>query len=91
MEPIQTENEKILQLLEENHKMLRALYRKFFWQKVWSWCKFAILAIGIIWSYFKILPVINKINAMYSSTQNAKNYTGDKWDELKKSVQNLGK
>ncbi len=91
MEPIQTENQKIIQLLEENHRMLKALYRKFFWQKVWSWFKFVILAIGVVWTYWQIRPVIKQVNSIYTGTQNAQNYTGNKWEELKNSVKNLGK
>lgn len=57
---------EILELVEENHRMLRKLYRSYWWQKVWSFIYWAVIIALVFGAYYYIQPYIEQLGVVYT-------------------------
>jgi Sec-independent protein secretion pathway component TatC len=75
MDPLEHEDIKaILALTQENNQMLHKIRRDAAWGKFWSIIKVIIFIAPFIYAYYYLSPYIEKVNSMYQSTENVKNF-----------------
>lgn len=82
----QPELKEILEIARDNQRMIKVLYRKLYWQRIWSWVKLVLIAVVLLWAYWQIRPVLNKIDSIYESSKSVENYSKSKLDELKELI-----
>ncbi|MCC7004311.1 hypothetical protein IT397_00090 [Candidatus Nomurabacteria bacterium] len=62
-------NRRLLELVEENNRILRKMQRKSRWGTVYSILKWTLIIVITFWSYITIQPYINVMINTYNQLQ----------------------
>ena len=74
--------QKVLELTEKNHKMLKSLHGALVWQRVWG-ALYWIVALGIaIASYYSLQPYIQQLETLYKTLSGTPNNPNTLFDSL---------
>ncbi|MEK7514398.1 MAG: hypothetical protein AAB587_01070 [Patescibacteria group bacterium] len=74
--------QKIFDLTQENHKMLKSLHSSLVWQRVWG-SLYWVAALGAaIASYYYLQPYIEQMESLYKSVSGAAGNTNALFDSL---------
>lgn len=80
---------KILELTEDNHRLLRKLNRARAWDSFWGWLKVILFLVPFAAGYFYLHPYLNQITEVYQSISKIGSVPSQSVNQLQSIWQNF--
>lgn len=70
------DEKRLLELTEENNRILRAMLRRARWASFFGFVKLVVYVGVLYWAYLTLQPYLEQVQKLYSQTQSLQQQTG---------------